>query len=49
VNPEFFRPAEVEMLLGNPSNAEKVLGWRRMVSFEELVRRMVENDIGGSL
>jgi GDPmannose 4,6-dehydratase len=45
VNPEFFRPAEVELLLGCPEKAERVLGWKREVSFEELVRRMVQNDI----
>ncbi|MBQ4378186.1 MAG: GDP-mannose 4,6-dehydratase [Treponema sp.] len=45
VNPQFFRPAEVELLLGNPAKAEKVLGWKRTISFDELVGRMVENDL----
>lgn len=45
INPKFFRPAEVEVLLGNPAKAEKELGWKREVSFSELVRRMVQNDI----
>jgi GDPmannose 4,6-dehydratase len=45
VNPLFFRPAEVEVLLGNPEKAERELGWKRRVSFEDLVRRMVENDM----
>ena len=45
VNTQFFRPAEVELLLGDPSKAEKQLGWKREVSFEDLVRRMVERDI----
>lgn len=45
VNPKFFRPAEVEVLLGNPEKAERELGWRREISFDELVSRMVENDI----
>jgi len=45
VNPEFFRPAEVEVLCGNPAKAEKELGWKRSVSFEELVGRMVDNDL----
>ena len=44
VNPRFFRPAEVELLWGNPSKAERELGWRRKVSFSELVRMMVEAD-----
>lgn len=44
VNPRFFRPAEVELLWGNPSKAERELGWRRKVSFSELVRMMVQAD-----
>lgn len=44
VNPVFFRPAEVDILLGDPSKAEKKLGWTRQISFSELVRRMIEND-----
>jgi GDPmannose 4,6-dehydratase len=44
VNPKFYRPAEVELLLGNPEKAEKKLGWQRRVSFEDLVKRMVKND-----
>lgn len=45
VNPEFFRPAEVEVLLGNPAKAEKELGWKREISFAEMVERMVKNDM----
>lgn len=45
VNPEFYRPAEVDLLLGDCSKAEKVLGWKREISYEELVKRMVENDL----
>jgi len=45
VNPQFFRPAEVEVLLGNPAKAEQKLGWKRENSFSDLVRRMVENDL----
>lgn len=45
VNPKFFRPAEVELLLGDPSKAERELGWRRSISFDELVERMVKNDL----
>ena len=45
VNPEFFRPAEVELLLGDPAKAEKKLGWRREIDFSSLVKRMVENDL----
>jgi GDPmannose 4,6-dehydratase len=45
VNPRFFRPAEVEVLLGNPAKAEIELGWQREVSFSELVKRMIDNDM----
>ena len=45
VNPDFFRPAEVELLIGNPAKAEKELGWEREISFNELVERMVKNDL----
>ena len=45
VNPQFFRPAEVDILLGNPAKAEKDLGWKREISFSQLVERMVKNDL----
>ncbi|MCL2343235.1 MAG: GDP-mannose 4,6-dehydratase [Firmicutes bacterium] len=45
VNPKFFRPAEVQVLLGNPAKAERALGWRRKISFAELVERMVQTDL----
>lgn len=45
VNPKFFRPAEVDVLLGNPAKAESVLGWKREIPFAELVERMVKNDM----
>ncbi len=44
INPQFFRPAEVEVLLGDPGKAERVLGWKREISFDQLVERMVKND-----
>ncbi|MBP0973308.1 MAG: GDP-mannose 4,6-dehydratase [Oscillospiraceae bacterium] len=44
VSEAYFRPAEVDVLLGDPSRAEQKLGWRREIGFEELVRRMVEHD-----
>ncbi len=46
INPEFFRPAEVDILLGNPAKAEKELGWKRKVDFPGLVKLMVEHDLG---
>ena len=45
VNKNFFRPAEVDILLGNPQKAEEELGWKRQISFDELVGRMVKNDM----
>ena len=45
INPKFYRPAEVELLLGKPTKAEEVLGWRREISFVRLVERMVINDM----
>jgi len=45
-NAEFMRPAEVDILLGNPAKAEKVLGWKRQVDFPGLVKLMVEYDLG---
>ena len=44
-NPMLVRPAEVDILLGNPAKAENVLGWKRQVDFAGLVHRMVEHDI----
>ena len=40
-----FRPAEVQVLLGNPAKAEEKLGWKREISFKELVERMVRHDL----
>jgi GDPmannose 4,6-dehydratase len=45
VNPKFYRPAEVELLLGDPSEAQNELNWEKIVDFKTLVRRMIENDI----
>lgn len=45
VNPKFYRPAEVELLIGDCSKAEKKLGWERKINYENLVKLMVENDL----
>lgn len=45
IDPRFFRPTEVDHLLGDASKARRLLGWEPEVSFEELVRRMVEADL----
>ena len=44
-NPAFMRPAEVDLLLGNPEKAERVLGWKRKVDFPGLVKLMVQHDL----
>jgi GDPmannose 4,6-dehydratase len=44
-NPAFLRPAEVDVLLGDPTKAETELGWTRKVDFPGLVKLMVENDL----
>ena len=45
INPKFFRPAEVDILIGDPAKADKNLGWTREISFSQLVERMVKNDL----
>ncbi|MDO9111331.1 MAG: GDP-mannose 4,6-dehydratase [Desulfatirhabdiaceae bacterium] len=45
IDPRYFRPAEVEFLLGDPTKAETVLGWKPKMDFEELIRIMVERDL----
>ena len=44
VDPRYFRPTEVETLLGDPSKAKKVLGWEAKIPFAELVKEMVAED-----
>jgi GDPmannose 4,6-dehydratase len=45
IDRRYFRPTEVDLLLGDPSKARHRLGWRHKVTFPELVREMVDNDI----
>ena len=45
VDPKYFRPAEVDLLLGDPGKAQQVLGWKPRVTFKELARLMVEADL----
>jgi GDPmannose 4,6-dehydratase len=45
VDPKYFRPAEVDFLLGDPAKAKAVLGWKPKCSFRELVRLMVDADM----
>jgi GDPmannose 4,6-dehydratase len=44
-DPQFMRPAEVELLIGDPTKARELLGWTPTVSFEQLVTMMVDNDL----
>lgn len=45
INPKFFRPAEVDILIGDPTKAETDLGWEREIPFKDLVTRMIKNDM----
>jgi GDPmannose 4,6-dehydratase len=45
VDPRYFRPTEVETLLGDPSKAKQKLGWTAEISFDKLVEEMVESDL----
>lgn len=45
VDPKYFRPAEVDLLIGDPSKAKEKLGWKPEVTFNELVKIMVEADL----
>ena len=44
-DPKFFRPAEVDLLIGDASKAHERLGWRPEVDFDQLVKMMVANDL----
>ena len=45
IDPKYFRPAEVDLLLGDPTKARRQLGWELKTSFEQLVEMMVEADL----
>jgi len=45
INPEFYRPAEVDLLLGDSSKARRELNWKLDISFDSLIKIMVENDL----
>ncbi|KAF9963910.1 hypothetical protein BGZ70_007110 [Mortierella alpina] len=47
VDPAYYRPTEVELLLGNPAKANEKLGWKRQVEFDALVEEMVKSDLIG--
>jgi GDPmannose 4,6-dehydratase len=45
VDPHYFRPSEIDVLLGDPTRAKKKLGWTPTISFPELIKDMVASDI----
>ncbi len=45
IDPKFFRPAEVEILIADASKAEKILNWKPKITFKELIIEMVDNDL----
>ena len=45
IDPKFYRPAEVDLLLGDPTKAIQALGWKPETSLEELISMMVEADL----
>jgi GDPmannose 4,6-dehydratase len=45
IDPRYFRPTEVDLLLGDPSKARKVLGWKHEITFPQLVKEMVASDL----
>jgi GDPmannose 4,6-dehydratase len=45
IDPAFIRPAEVDLLIGDPAKAKKQLGWKPKVSFEEMIGMMVDSDL----
>ena len=48
VNPKYYRPTEVDLLIGDASKAKEKLGWEPKVKFEELVKIMVQSRLGKS-
>ena len=46
IDPRFFRPTEVDLMLGDPSKAKAILGWVAKIKFKELVTEMVDSDLG---
>ena len=45
IDPKYFRPTDVNSLLGDASKAKKKLNWHPKISFEELVKEMIDNDL----
>jgi GDPmannose 4,6-dehydratase len=49
IDPKFYRPAEVETLLGNPAKSKRLLGWKPDIPFEQLVAEMAASDLNLAL
>ena len=49
VDPRYFRLTEVETLLGDPSKAQNILGWKPKIPFDEMITEMVEHDLNGAM
>jgi GDPmannose 4,6-dehydratase len=45
IDPRYYRPTEVELLLGNPAKAKRKLGWSHRIGFGELIAEMMESDL----
>ena len=45
IDPRYFRPTEVDLLLGDPAKSKRVLGWEHTTKFDDLVKEMVEADL----
>ena len=45
IDPRYFRPTEVQTLLGDPTKAKEKLGWEPKISLEEMIKEMIDNDI----
>jgi GDPmannose 4,6-dehydratase len=45
IDPNYYRPTEVDLLIGDPSKAKKVLGWKAKTKFEDLVKLMIKADM----
>ena len=45
IDPRYFRPTEVDTLLGDPTKARKKLGWKQKISFDQMVSEMIEHDL----
>ena len=45
INPKYYRPSEVELLLGDPSKAKEIIGWEPTTKFNELVEKMMLHDL----